>query len=50
MVRIVVGSLVDIGGGLRPVEWMGQALRARDRRAAGPTAPAKGLTLLNVSY
>jgi tRNA pseudouridine38-40 synthase len=50
MVRTVVGSLVEIGGGLRPVEWMGQALLARDRRAAGPTAPAKGLTLLDVMY
>jgi tRNA pseudouridine38-40 synthase len=50
MVRTLVGSLVEVGGGLRPVEWMGQVLHARDRRSAGPTAPARGLTLVDVTY
>ena len=50
MVRIMVGTLVEVGRGNRPVEWVAQALDARDRRAAGPTAPAKGLVFANVSY
>jgi len=50
MIRIIVGSLIDIGRGKRPVEWISEALDARDRRAAGPTAPASGLTLVEVSY
>jgi tRNA pseudouridine38-40 synthase len=50
MVRTVVGSLVDIGSGLRPVPWLAEVMRACDRRSAGPTAPAKGLTLVEVRY
>ena len=50
MVRVVVGTLVDVGCGIRPVDWPAQALRARDRRAAGQTAPARGLTLVAVEY
>ncbi|SFU69223.1 tRNA pseudouridine(38-40) synthase TruA [Alicyclobacillus macrosporangiidus] len=49
MVRIIVGTLVDIGLGRlnRPVT---EILAARDRRCAGRTAPAKGLTLWDVAY
>ena len=50
MVRTIVGTLVEIGRGRRPVEWMAGALAARDRAAAGPTAPAAGLFLVRVDY
>lgn len=50
MVRTIAGTLAEIGTGLRPVAAMADILRARDRRAAGATAPACGLTLLGVRY
>ena len=45
MVRIIAGSLVMVGAGRRPVEWLAAALAARSRPAAGPTAPPEGLLL-----
>ena len=39
MVRTSSGTLVEIGRGRRPAEWMGEVLASRDRAAAGPTAP-----------
>ncbi|TLM72295.1 MAG: tRNA pseudouridine(38-40) synthase TruA [Actinobacteria bacterium] len=50
MVRVIAGSLVEIGRGARDEGWLGEALAARDRAAAGPTAPAHGLTLWDVAY
>jgi len=50
MVRNLVGSLAEVGRGARPPEWLGDVLLGRDRRRAGPTAPAQGLTLLRVLY
>ena len=50
MVRIIVGSLVEVGRGRRPVEWIGEILASRDRTAAGPTAPPQGLFLVRVDY
>jgi tRNA pseudouridine38-40 synthase len=50
MVRAIVGTLADVGAGLRPPESMAEVLRARDRQAAGKTAPACGLTLMAVRY
>jgi tRNA pseudouridine38-40 synthase len=50
MVRTIVGTLADVGAGLRPPESMAEILAARDRRAAGRTAPAQGLTLVAVHY
>jgi tRNA pseudouridine38-40 synthase len=50
MVRVIVGSLVEVGLGRRPVSWLADALAACDRGSAGPTAPAEGLTLWHVSY
>jgi tRNA pseudouridine38-40 synthase len=50
MVRIIVGSLVEIGRGRQPVEWIGAAIVSRDRTAAGPTAPPHGLFLRGVEY
>ena len=50
MVRTMVGTLVEVGAGRRPESWVADALAARDREAAGPTAPAHGLTLWDVRY
>jgi tRNA pseudouridine38-40 synthase len=50
MVRIVAGSLVDVGAGRRDENWLADALAACDRRAAGRTAPPEGLCLLKVYY
>jgi tRNA pseudouridine38-40 synthase len=50
MVRNLVGSLVEIGRGARPPAWMAELLEGRDRRRAGPTAPAHGLVLVRVLY
>ncbi|MDY6812734.1 MAG: tRNA pseudouridine(38-40) synthase TruA [Pseudomonadota bacterium] len=50
MVRNIVGSLLPIGEGSRPAGWLGEVLAARDRRAAGVTAPAAGLYLVAVGY
>ncbi len=50
MVRTIVGSLVQVGRGNRSEAWVGEILAAADRRAAGPTAPARGLCLLRVEY
>src|SRR5262249_11841934 len=50
MVRNVVGTLIDVGLGRRPRRWVSDVLAGRDRRAAGPTAPADGLYLLRVLY
>lgn len=50
MVRNIVGTLVVVGRGKRSVAWPGEVLAARDRRAAGMTAPAQGLFLLWVKY
>lgn len=50
MVRVVVGSLVEVGAGRRPVSWIEEVLAARDRALAGPTAPPEGLTLWHVNY
>jgi tRNA pseudouridine38-40 synthase len=50
MVRNIVGSLVEIGRGRRPVEWMTTIIDARDRTLSGPTAPPHGLVLAAVEY
>lgn len=49
-VRNIVGTLVEVGLGKRPLGWPTEVLRARDRRAAGPTAPAHGLYLERIDY
>lgn len=50
MVRTIVGTLVEVGCGRRKPGWVAEALAACDRRAAGPCAPACGLTLWEVRY
>ncbi len=50
MVRTIVGSLVEVGVGRHSPGWVGDALAARERSAAGQTAPACGLTLWSVEY
>ncbi|MFP4154217.1 MAG: tRNA pseudouridine(38-40) synthase TruA [Halothiobacillaceae bacterium] len=50
MVRNIVGSLLEVGQRERDPAWMGEVLAARDRDAAGITAPADGLYLVHVGY
>lgn len=50
MVRNMVGTLVDVGRGSQPADWIRHVLLGRDRCLAGQTAPAHGLMLLNVEY
>ena len=50
MVRNLVGSAVSVGRGARDPAWLETVLASRDRRLAGPTAPAHGLTLVRVLY
>ncbi|MEI7429515.1 MAG: tRNA pseudouridine(38-40) synthase TruA [Betaproteobacteria bacterium] len=50
MVRNLVGSLVYIGQGKHPPEWMGQLLENADRRLAAPSFSAAGLYLVGVNY
>ena len=45
MVRIIVGTLIDVGMGRFAPEQIDEILAAKDRQAAGPTAPAHGLYL-----
>jgi tRNA pseudouridine38-40 synthase len=50
MVRNLVGTMLDVGRRHRAIEDIPKILAARDRAAAGPTAPAKGLFLHSVEY
>lgn len=50
MVRAIVGTLVAVGKGQRQPSWVKDVLAARDRKAAGENAPAKGLVLWSVEY
>lgn len=50
MVRNIVGTLVEVGRGLRTPQQFAGLLEARDRTQAGPTAPPHGLYLAEVKY
>ena len=50
MVRILVGTLLEVGKGKLAPEDIPDILEAKDRRLAGPTAPAGGLCLMEVDY
>lgn len=50
MVRIIAGTLIEVGWGKRSPESVGEILEAKDRALAGPTAPPEGLTLMQIEY
>ena len=50
MVRAIVGTLVEVGRGVRGEQWPAEVLQAADRRVGGPTAPPQGLFLVCVTY
>ena len=50
MVRNIVGTLLMVGQSKRPPDWVAEVLAARNRAAAGPTAPPNGLFLTEVFY
>ena len=50
MVRAITGTLIEIGRGRRPVEWISEVLESRDRSRAGQNVPAEGLFLVTVHY
>jgi len=49
-VRSMVGTLLRVGMGAEPPEWVKTVLEAKDRTKAGANVPAKGLTLVEVKY
>lgn len=50
MIRIVMGTLLEVGMGKRRPENVAEVLEAHDRELAGPLMPAKGLTLVEVFF
>ncbi len=50
MVRIIVGTLVEVGTGRMKPEYIKEIIDKNDRTLAGPTAPSKGLFLMDVEY
>lgn len=50
MVRIITGTLINAGLKNHPPEYVLDILEKKDRKEAGPTAPAKGLTLIKIDY
>ena len=50
MVRVIVGTLVEVALGKRRESDISKILEARDRRQAGKTAPPQGLCLMEVEY
>jgi len=50
MIRNIAGTLIPIGTGEKPVDWMRQLLAGRNRRASGITAPPNGLVFEAVDY
>ena len=50
MVRIIAGTLIQVGAGIKKPEDMESILAGKDRELAGPTAPAHGLTMMELEY
>lgn len=50
MVRNIVGSLIEVGAGNQPIEWIDWLLKQRNRSLAAPTAKPDGLYLVDVIY
>ena len=50
MVRTIMGTLALVGTGQRDPAWVDEVVEARDRKAAGQSAPAQGLVLWQVEY
>ena len=50
MVRIIAGTLIQVGAGRMKPEQIPEILAACDRKCAGPTAPAQGLTMIGIEY
>ena len=50
MIRNLMGCLIAVGNGTRPVGWMAEVLAARDRKLAAPTVPPDGLYFVGPAY
>ena len=50
MIRILMGTLLEVGMGKRAADSMPALLEAQDRALAGPLVPAKGLTLMEIYF
>ena len=50
MMRIIAGTLIQVGAGIKKPEDMESILAGKDRELAGPTAPAHGLTMIGLEY
>jgi tRNA pseudouridine38-40 synthase len=50
MVRIVAGTLIEVGRGKLPMSYIKSLIASKDRKKSGPTAKPQGLTLLKVQY
>ena len=50
MVRIITGTLLEVGKGTLEPESVPQIIASCNRGEAGPTAPAKGLKLLSINF
>jgi tRNA pseudouridine38-40 synthase len=50
MIRVLVGTMLEVGGGRRPPERFAELLEGRPRGQAGVTAPPHGLHLLGAGY
>ena len=49
-IRIMVGSLLEVGLKNKNINWIRELIEAKDRRLAGPTVPSKGLILKEITY
>lgn len=50
MVRLMAGTLLEIGRGRKEPEWVREILESEERVPVGPKLPAKGLTLIRIQY